>query len=514
MKGAFHNRTLFDDVMAVGPPTSRTTVSLLEHTIPSSEGTLSFSWGGGPDGRIRLGAEATASSVREGFDGDYDDAAGETFLSTEMESTRYEYRVRSDGIFQGDHGQVEFGWAMQLRYIDASYATIGLGAVPRNDFDLEERVHAGYASAAGTLGNAEIRAGARVESEVTSVVWDQDDERDDIHLLPSVEARWPRNEERSWGYYVSYGRRIVRPESGFLNPYSLGEDDMNSVVGNPSLRPEVIDQVEMGTEGSLGHATVQVTPFLRWTTDPIRPLKAVTESGRATTTLHNLTRTVAAGMDGSIRAPLGDRMTATVATSLYRLSTEGLSYDNSGLFASVRAVVDVKVSDRTTVQLYGYGRSSEAIEQGEILPNATSELALTHRWGLDERGRLTVRISDPFRSDDLAYRVREPAFVQESRRRESRPIATVFMSWTVGGTPREDTPGRTPRTGPGRVSGGSSEPSTRRLLGHGLRSLPCGGFRRGPALDVWLPVNPQPGRINRYIRTYSTSSSSWYRARR
>jgi hypothetical protein len=442
MKGAFNNRTLFDDVLAVGAPASRTTVSLLEHTIPSAEGTLSFSWSGGPGGRTQLGAEASASSIQEEFVGDYDDVSGVTFLSTRMDSEHREYLLRADGVFRGDRARIEFGWALRQRFIDARYSSFGLEATPRSDFAFEDRVQAGYASAAGKLGSAELRAGARLESDVTTVGWGSMDRRSDLHLLPSVEARWPRGQERSWGYHVSYGRRITRPESGHLNPYSMGEDDMNSVVGNPSLRPEIIDQVEFGAEGSMGSATIQVAPFVRWTTDPIRPLKSVTESGRATTTLHNLARTVAAGMDGSFRLPLGDRMTASVATSLYRLSTEGLSYDNAGLCASVRATVDVRVSSRTTFQIYGYGRSSEAIEQGEILPNSTSELALTHRWGADQRGRLTVRVSDPFRSDDLAYRVREPAFVQDSRRRESRPLATLFVSWTIGGTPREEMPDR------------------------------------------------------------------------
>jgi len=442
MKGAFDNRTLFNDVLAAGPPASRTTESLLEHTIPSADGTLSFNWRGGAGGLTQLGAEASASSVDEEFVGDYEDGAGTTFLGTRMKSAHQEYRFRADGVFEGERGNLEFGWAFQLRSIDARYSSIGLGTTPRSDFNFEDEVQAGYVSASGKLGGADMRVGARLESEVTEVAWEETDRRTGLHVLPSVEARWPSSASGSWGYHISYGRRIVRPESGFLNPYSLGEDDMNSVVGNPNLRPEIIDQIEIGAQGGLGATTVNVTPFVRWTADPIRPLKAVTESGRSTTTLHNLSRTVAAGMDGSFRAPLGDRLTASVATSLYRLSTEGLSYDNAGLYASVRATVDVRVGPRTTFQIYGYGRTSEAIEQGKILPNATSEVALTHRWGANERGRLTLRVSDPFRSDDLAYRVREPAFVQESRRRESRPLATFFVSWTVGGTPREDAPDR------------------------------------------------------------------------
>jgi outer membrane receptor protein involved in Fe transport len=103
-------------------------------------------------------------------------------------------------------------------------------------------------------------------------------------------------------YRLAYGRRINRPGSEMLNPFSMGGDDMNEIIGNPSLSPEVSDQVELGMERHRPRLTLQLTPFLRRTRDPIRQLKAATASGGATTTLANLTRTRAVGADGSVRA--------------------------------------------------------------------------------------------------------------------------------------------------------------------------------------------------------------------
>ena len=80
-------------------------------------------------------------------------------------------------------------------------------------------------------------------------------------------------------YRLAYGRRITRPGSEMLNPFSMGEDDINEIIGNPSLLPEVSDQVELGVERHGSRLTLQLTPFLRWTQDPIRPLKAATARG-------------------------------------------------------------------------------------------------------------------------------------------------------------------------------------------------------------------------------------------
>jgi hypothetical protein len=72
----------------------------------------------------------------------------------------------------------------------------------------------------------------------------------------------------------------------------------------------------------------------------------------------------------------------------------------------------------------------------------TSELALTQRFAGD-RGRLTLRLHDPLRSDRLEFRVADATFTQQSRRRTARPLLSLFASYAVGGAPREDAPART-----------------------------------------------------------------------
>ena len=176
---------------------------------------------------------------------------------------------------------------------------------------------------------------------------------------------------------------------------------------------------------------------MRWTRDPIRPLKAVSESGLSTTTLHNLSRATAGGLDASVRVELSDRVVATVSGSSAFVETAGLRYGSSGLSVTTRALIEVGLTERTTLQAYAYRRGTQAIEQGEILPGTTTELALTHQWGDDARGRLTLRLSDPFRTSDLAFRVEDEDFTQESRRETHRPLISLFASWAVGGDPIE-----------------------------------------------------------------------------
>jgi outer membrane receptor protein involved in Fe transport len=233
-----------------------------------------------------------------------------------------------------------------------------------------------------------------------------------------------------------------------LNPFSMGEDDMNEIIGNPSLVPEVSDQVEFGMERHGSLLTLQLTPFVRRTRDPIRPLKAITASGRSTTTLENLSLTRATGADASVRARPTDGTTVTLTGSVAHMETTADAFRASGVYATARFTVDLRVAEHTTAQLYAYRRSAQAIEQGEILPAFTSELALTQRLAGD-RGRVTLRLNDPLRSDRLEFRVADATFTQQSRRHTARPLLSLFASWAVGGAPREETPVRT--EGPARI---------------------------------------------------------------
>jgi outer membrane receptor protein involved in Fe transport len=262
-----------------------------------------------------------------------------------------------------------------------------------------------------------------------------------------VSGEWT-DARRALVYRLAYGRRINRPGSEMLNPFSMGEDDMNEIIGNPALLPEISDQVELGMERHGSLLTLQLTPFVRWTRDPIRPLKAATASGGSTTTLTNLTRPRAAGGDGSVRARPTDGTVVTLAGGVAHMATTADALRSSGVYATARLTVEVRVAEHTTAQLYAYRRSAQPIEQGEILPAFTSELALTQRLAGD-RGRVTLRLNDPLRSDGLEFRIADPTFTQESRRRTTRPLLSLFASWAVGGAPREDAPVRT--EGPVRI---------------------------------------------------------------
>ena len=439
MDGASRTSTAFVDTDTAGIKWNNATNSTLEHSIPSSEVTAAASV---ERGRIRFTSEARASFVDEDFRGDYVTGAGVRFMTTAMTARQREHVVRNDLGLRVAGTSVDLGQQSRFRtttarHDDASHDGATFSRVFRYDAD----VHAGYIAAHRSIAGVRAQGGLRLEAERTRIQGETSGRRTAARLFPSFDAEWS-DLRRSLLYRVAYGRRVDRPGPEMVNPFSMGEDDMNEIIGNPALRPEVSDQVEVGIERRGTVFALQLTPFLRWTRDPIRPLKTVTASGRSTTTLENLTRTRSAGADGSLRARLPSGTVVTVAGSVARMQTTADTFSTRGVYATARLIVDHPLTENTTAQLYAHRRSAQAIEQGEILPTFTSEFALIRRLAGD-RGRLTLRLSDPFRSDRLEFRIGDSTFRQESDRRTARPLLSLFASWTVGGAPREDAPTRT-----------------------------------------------------------------------
>ncbi len=445
MKGAYRNRTSFVYTNAAGDRGTSATGTVLEHVIPSAELSAVATV---DRGRVRFTSEARTSSVNEDFRGEYsDELAGHLYLTTAMASRQREHVLRSDLEMRFPGIDLDVGQESRFRTITAAHHATHFGATVSQAYRYETEVHAGYLTAHRSTGGVRAEAGLRVEADRTRIQPEAAGARTAVRLFPSIRGEWT-DAPRALVYRLAYGRRIDRPDSEMLNPFSMGEDGMNEIIGNPSLLPEVSDQVEVGMERHGSRLTLQLTPFLRWTRDPIRPLKAATARGGSTTTLKNLIRTRAAGADAVVRARPTDRAVVTLAGSVAHMETAAAALSRSGVYATARLTVDLRVAENTTAQLYAYRRSAQAIEQGEILPAFTSELALTQRLAGD-RGRVTLRLHDPSRDDRLEFRIADATFTQESRRRTARPLLSLFASYAVGGAPREDAPVRT--QGPARI---------------------------------------------------------------
>lgn len=116
-----------------------------------------------------------------------------------------------------------------------------------NRFKYDENINAGYVNYAGTVGKKlKVQAGLRAEhtqSVGLSVTLNQRVERSYLNLFPTLFLS--RQLDSSNVLNMSYSRRIDRPDYQNLNPFVFYLDPYTYQQGNPFLRPQYTNSVEL-----------------------------------------------------------------------------------------------------------------------------------------------------------------------------------------------------------------------------------------------------------------------------
>ncbi|WP_200975564.1 outer membrane beta-barrel family protein [Echinicola sp. 20G] len=116
-----------------------------------------------------------------------------------------------------------------------------------NHFIYNENVYAAYASVNTPLSEKfEFQAGLRLEySDITgnSVTLNQINKQEYLNLFPTVFLQHKVSENYQINYNVN--RRITRPNYRLLNPFVFYVDPLTTEQGNPNLKPQYANNIEM-----------------------------------------------------------------------------------------------------------------------------------------------------------------------------------------------------------------------------------------------------------------------------
>ncbi|MCB0560219.1 MAG: TonB-dependent receptor [Lewinellaceae bacterium] len=122
-----------------------------------------------------------------------------------------------------------------------------------NLFKYEENVYAGYINYARPLGKKwNISAGLRAEQtdamgDLQAFLPELQEPPVKLNYLnwfPSAGLTWQVSPQNSLA--LNYGRRINRPDYNVLNPFNNQASQLSYEKGNPFLRPEIVNNLELG----------------------------------------------------------------------------------------------------------------------------------------------------------------------------------------------------------------------------------------------------------------------------
>lgn len=122
-----------------------------------------------------------------------------------------------------------------------------------NIFDYDEDVYAGYISYSGAI-NKDWSYQAGLRAEQTNAVGELQPFDENLSE-PPVELKylsWFPNAGITWNIKpmhslaLNYGRRINRPDYNVLNPFETQLSELSFEKGNPTLNPEIVNNIELG----------------------------------------------------------------------------------------------------------------------------------------------------------------------------------------------------------------------------------------------------------------------------
>lgn len=300
-----------------------------------------------------------------------------------------------------------------------------------NEFVYNEQVYAAYGIYSTMLGKYSLQAGLRLEQtfieadqRTTSEVFSDNY----LNLFPTFHLR--RSFEKNQSLLVSYSRRINRPNNRYLNPFVSYTDPYDLSFGNPQLKPELINSMEVGYTRFWKNTTINPSIFYRFTDGMITRFRTMDEDGIAYTTFENINRGTSYGAELILSQTIFPWWRSNGTFSYYRQIIEGgdamMEMRTDSYSWSARLVNNLNLGKGWDLQVNGFYRSPVVMLQGEMKAMYSADMGLRKNI-LDRKGTINLRVSDIFNTQKFRmYNYGDNFTIDMERKRNSRMVFIGF----------------------------------------------------------------------------------------
>ncbi len=314
--------------------------------------------------------------------------------------------------FGGD-GKFEAGYRSTFGRLENDYIVEELNSAGEyvafrdftNSFNYVENIYAVYAILGIKVDQFSYQLGLR--TEVTDIDLESGTEnalikKNYINLFPSGHMTYELNKKNS--LQASYSRRLNRPRSRELNPFSSFSDARNLRVGNPDLDPEFTNSYEIGYLNTTSTASYYYGAYYRRSTDVIMRVIEPQSAGQEGD-VQFITRPVnlgirdSYGLEGNVSLDLSKWWKVNMNANFYRAITEGEAfgedlssdtYSMSGRFNS-----KITIWNKINYQANLNYRAPEEMPQGRRKSYYSVDMAVNKEI-FNGKGTITASVSDLF----------------------------------------------------------------------------------------------------------------------
>jgi outer membrane receptor protein involved in Fe transport len=320
-------------------------------------------------------------------------------------------------------------------YLDAASGLLVPSVARSTAFDYEEDIVAGYAVLSRQVAKMQAQAGLRLEDASTHLGLPRSALVFDNHYtsaFPSAILSYELTDTRK--VKISYSRRVSRPYPQQLSPVEYRQDTRNVFRGNPDLRPEYTDAMELSLMDAHSWGSIQVNPYLRHTAHAVRNIQFVDSTGVSVSTFDNVASTLTVGSDFNVSVRHG-ALTGSGGSSLYHYSSDASNLSGNlsvrSMVWTLRGNATWKFSSLVDAQVFANYRAPYAREGGSQIAQAFMNASARYKaWG--DQGSIALRISDPFKLQRFGYRTANATVIESNERYFGARAVYITVSRNFG----------------------------------------------------------------------------------
>lgn len=300
-----------------------------------------------------------------------------------------------------------------------------------NDFNYNEQIHALYGTFENNYKKFGYQVGLRLEQTFTKseqLVTAQTYENNYFSFFPSIFLK--QGITNTFEVQTSFTRRINRPGMRSLNPFVNYSDPQNLRVGNPYLKPEYINGVELGVVKYLTTFSLTSSVFYRITNDVITRYSTFDSNGVSTNTVENLSKAKTYGVEVIGTGSIFKWWFVNASASYFRTDLEGnissAELNTSGYSWTSKLISNMTFPSLFDFQLSYFFQGRNVTAQGYFDPIQSMDITVKKDF-LKKRMSLGFRVSDVFNSQKFSFYQNTDTFNRSfNRKRDSRALFLTF----------------------------------------------------------------------------------------
>lgn len=303
-----------------------------------------------------------------------------------------------------------------------------------NRFRYRQAVNAAYATYAVKHGALESLGGLRFEQvDVRSLQRLSGDLATQHYrkLYPTLNLLYTLNDNEV--LTLGYSRRVKKVDPEDLNPYINAADPQNLRQGNPALRPQMTDALELGYRHEAGGTSYGLTAYYRKSRDGDTELLTPLANNVALITKVNMPSSQSGGMEFSAAGKLLPELAYNISgnAAYSEIDTQMASGDKRSTVAfNGKGTLDYQLDTRSRIQVGVNYRGKRLTPQGYNMPFTVVNLG--YRFQIDPQWTLVATLSDAFNTQRMRRVYDTQTFSGTYRRQQLGQVAFIGLSYSFG----------------------------------------------------------------------------------